>query len=140
MNNIVEDTPVYNKIYFVDRYDLACAKNELEIKMNDIDDKVEIIEDTLSDHIVEFTVLKKDLCEDIVRLGFDINKLDRNINGINKHLHLNIMCLDDDIKKLKSEYKLKSEHKQKERLYIMIIGFIFCLYTLLTHLKLIYFL
>lgn len=135
----MEDTQVYDKVNLIDRYDLSVVKNELEIKINNIDERVENIEETFSDHIVEFTVFKKDICEDIVNRGFEINdverkleKTDKKINDIQKYLHLNIMCLDDDIKKINDEYK------RKERLYILIIGVIFCLYLLFTHLKLIY--
>lgn len=135
----MEDTIVYDKVNLIDRYDLTCVKNELELKINIIDERVENIEETFSDHIVEFTVFKKDICEDIVNRGFEINDVerklestDKKINEIQKYLHLNIMCLDDDIKKLKLEFE------QRERIYIMIIGFIFCLYLLFTHLQLLY--
>lgn len=135
----MEDTIVYDKVNLIDRYDLTCVKNELELKINNIDERVENIEETFSDHIVEFTVFKKDICEDIVNRGFEINDVerklestDKKINEIQKYLHLNIMCLDDDIKKLKLEFE------QRERIYIMIIGFIFCLYLLFTHLQLLY--
>ena len=128
----MEDTHIYDKVNLIDRYDLTCVKNELEIKINNIDERVENIEETFSDQIVEFTVFKKDICDDIVKRGFEICETNRKIDSIQKYLHLNIMCLDDDIKKLNEEYK------RKERLYILIIGVIFCLYLLFTHLQLIY--
>lgn len=135
----MEDTHVYNKVNLIDRYDLSVVKNELEIKINNIDDRVENIEETYSDQIVEFTVLKKDICNDNAKRSFEIHNIerkivntDKKINDIQKYLHLNIMCLEDDIKKLNDEYK------RKERLYILIIGVIFCLYLLFTHLQLIY--
>lgn len=128
----MEDKHIYDKVNLIDRYDLTCAKNDLELKINETNNEIEYIEDKLSDLIVEFEVYKNDICDDIVNRGFEINELNRKMNDIKKNLHLNIMCLDDDIKKLNDEYK------RKERLYILIIGVIFCLYLLFTHLQLIY--
>ena len=101
----MEDKYIYDKVNLIDRYDLTCVKNELEIKINNIDERVENIEETLSDHIVEMTVYKKDICNDIVNRGFEINELNRKLNDIKKNLHLNIMCLDDDITKIKKVMK-----------------------------------
>ena len=122
----MEDTHIYDKVNLIDRYDLSVVKNELEIKINNIDKRVENIEETLSNHMVNMTVNIKNYKH------IDIIKTNNKIDSIQKYLHLNIMCLDDDIKKLNDEYK------RKERLYILIIGTIFCLYLLFTHLQLIY--
>lgn len=130
----MEDKHIYDKVNLVDRYDLTVVRNDLEIKINNIDERVENMEERVSDDIVDFVIFKKDICSDIVRLGFDINKTNRKIDDIQKYLHLNIMCLDEEY------VRLNKEMNRIRYIYKVVICFIFCLYLLYCFFQLVYFL
>lgn len=74
-------------------------------KFKNLSEKVEKIEDKIVDIVVEFEVYKNDFANDNVNNGFHCNEIERNLNHIKKNLHLNVMCLDDDIEKLNIQMK-----------------------------------
>lgn len=102
-------------------------KNIINNEIKKLSDKVEKAEDKIVDIVVEFEVHKNDFANDIVNNGFHCNEIERTLNYVKKNLHLNVMCLDDDIEKLNIKMK-KTEYK------LYTLYFLLCIFYLINFL------